>query len=47
MLGSTLVNAIVDSEVPDQGSDVFLNFEVAQTRVYRDGWIATEQVKAK
>ncbi|WP_136659936.1 ABC transporter ATP-binding protein [Nitratireductor sp. XY-223] len=41
MLGDTRVNAIVEHSVPEQGETVHLQFEPAQTRLYRDGWIAS------
>ena len=42
MIGDTPVKAVVDGPVPEQGSEVHLAFDPAQTRLYRDGWIATE-----
>ncbi len=43
MAGETVVNAVVDGMVPEPGSDVHLDFKQRQTRVYADGWIATER----
>ena len=42
MLGQTRINAIVDGPVPEPGSNIYLKFEKSKTRLYRDGWIATE-----
>ncbi|WP_227270173.1 ABC transporter ATP-binding protein [Roseobacter weihaiensis] len=42
MVGNTPVKAIVEGEVPPQGDTVHLAFRTDQTRLYRDGWIATE-----
>ena len=42
MVGETAVKAIIEGAVPEQGAAVHLNFAQAQTRLYRDGWIATE-----
>ena len=42
MVGDTAVKAVVDGEVPGQGEEVHLAFRPEQTRLYRDGWIATE-----
>lgn len=42
MLGDTRVSVIVEGEVPAQGETVFLNFKQSQTRLYEDGWIATQ-----
>ena len=41
MVGDNRVNAIVDEAAPEQGETVHLQFEPAQTRLYRDGWIAS------
>ena len=42
MVGGTSVRAIAESADVEQGAEVHLNFRPDQTRVYRDGWIATE-----
>lgn len=42
MVGDTSVKAIVEGDVPGQGDAVHLDFRTDQTRLYRDGWIATE-----
>ncbi len=41
--GGTSVNAIVDGPVPAPGTRVHLDFDRAQTRLYADGWLATEE----
>ena len=41
MVGGTRVNAIVEGTAPEQDATVHLTFEPAQTRLYRDGWIAS------
>lgn len=41
-VGNTAVKAIVEGSVPEQGAEVNLAFQPEQTRLYRDGWIATE-----
>ncbi len=43
MLGDTRISVIVEGELPAQGSSVYLNFQPNQTRIYHDGWIASEQ----
>lgn len=42
MVGDTPVKAVVEGAVPEQGAPVHLNFSQKQTRLYRDGWIASE-----
>ncbi|MEM6374314.1 MAG: ABC transporter ATP-binding protein [Pseudomonadota bacterium] len=42
MVGDTAVKAVVEGAVPEQGAAVHLSFAPEQTRLYRDGWIATE-----
>lgn len=42
MVGDTLVKAVVNGVVPAQGETVHLSFDPAKTRLYRDGWIATQ-----
>jgi glycerol transport system ATP-binding protein len=42
MVGETLIKAVVIGPVPAQGETVHLSFEPAKTRLYRDGWIATQ-----
>ncbi|MEM6825444.1 MAG: ABC transporter ATP-binding protein [Pseudomonadota bacterium] len=41
-IGDTRIKAVAEEHAPDQGSTVHLAFRPEQTRVYRDGWIATE-----
>lgn len=41
MVGDTAVRAVVEDDLPDQGDTVHLVFQQNQTRLYRDGWIAT------
>jgi len=41
MMGEQKVALIVEGEVPNQGDEVFLNFKTEQTRLYADGWLAT------
>ena len=40
--GETRVNAILEGNAPNQGDTVHLQFDPVQTRLYRDGWIASE-----
>ncbi|MEO0916324.1 MAG: ABC transporter ATP-binding protein [Pseudomonadota bacterium] len=42
MVGDTAIKAVVDQVEVEQGAEVHLAFRADQTRVYRDGWIATE-----
>ena len=42
MVGDTAVKAVVEEANVDQGAEVHLAFRPDQTRLYRDGWIATE-----
>jgi glycerol transport system ATP-binding protein len=37
------VSAIVDGPVPMEGETVHLDFERSQTRLYADGWLASEE----
>jgi len=41
MVGDQKVAAIVKGEVPNRGDEVFLDFKTEQTRLYADGWLAT------
>lgn len=43
MAGDTLIKAVLDSNAPEQGETVHLTFRPDQTRLYRDGWLATER----
>ncbi len=42
MVGDTPVKAVVEHADLEQGAEVHLAFQPNQTRLYRDGWIATE-----
>ena len=42
LIGDTRLNAIVEGEVPAQGDTVHLQLQQEQTRLYVDGWIATQ-----
>jgi glycerol transport system ATP-binding protein len=41
MVGDTAVKAVIEGALPEQGAEVHLAFQQNQTRLYRDGWIAT------
>ncbi len=45
MTGGVAINAITDAAPPEPGTEVRLSFDPDQTRVYSDGWIATEVAK--
>ncbi len=40
-VGNTSVKAVVEGDVPAQGTTTHLSFDPTKTRLYRDGWIAT------
>ena len=42
MVGDTRLKAVTERNPPDVGTAVHLAFQEEQTRVYRDGWVATE-----
>ncbi|MCK0126582.1 ABC transporter ATP-binding protein [Gelidibacter sp. F2691] len=42
MVGDQKVSAILNGPAPAQGDKVHLQFQQSQTRVYSDGWIATD-----
>ncbi len=42
VVGETPIKAVVESADVEQGAQVHLAFRQDQTRLYRDGWIATE-----
>ena len=42
MVGDSRVKAVLDDAALEQGAEVHLTFRPDQTRLYRDGWIATE-----
>ncbi len=41
-IGDTSVKAVIEGDLPLQGAEINLAFKPEQTRLYRDGWIATE-----
>ena len=43
MVGNTRLKAVSEHAPPDIGTSVHLAFQQNQSRVYRDGWIATEE----
>lgn len=43
MVADVPVNAIIEGDIPEVGSQVKLAFEPAKTRLYVDGWIATKE----
>ncbi len=43
MAGDVAISAIIDDAPPDPGADIHLSFEPRQTRLYSDGWIASEE----
>ncbi|MEO0782537.1 MAG: ABC transporter ATP-binding protein [Pseudomonadota bacterium] len=45
MAGDTVINAIVDGAVPERGAEVKLQLHPRQTRLYADGWIASEEAQ--
>ncbi len=47
MIGDTKVNAIIEDTPPEPGATVHLQFQPEQTRLYRDGWIATTTGEAQ
>ncbi|WP_342075193.1 ABC transporter ATP-binding protein [Yoonia sp. SS1-5] len=42
MIGDTSVKAVTEDPPPAQGAAIHLQFQQDQTRLYRDGWLATE-----
>jgi len=42
MVGGSAVTAVTDGQPPERGAEVRLDFDPGQTRLYTDGWIATE-----
>jgi len=42
MVGDISVKAVTEGAVPEQGAAIHLKFQQDQTRLYRDGWLATE-----
>ncbi|MEP2784588.1 MAG: ABC transporter ATP-binding protein [Pseudoruegeria sp.] len=45
-IGDTSVKAVTEEAAPEQGSAIHLNFQQNQTRLYRDGWLATVGVSS-
>ncbi len=45
MVGDTPVKAVVEEATLEQGAEVHLSFAPEHTRLYRDGWIATEAAR--
>ncbi|MDX1401201.1 MAG: ABC transporter ATP-binding protein [Kiloniellales bacterium] len=43
--GETIIHAAIEAEVPEPGSEIRLAFDPGHTRVYADGWIATERAE--
>ena len=42
MVGDISVKAVTEGDIPQQGAAIHLQFQQNQTRLYRDGWLATE-----
>ncbi len=42
VVGDTTIRAVTEGALPGQGDTVHLAFTPRHTRLYRDGWIATE-----
>ncbi len=42
MVGDTRISAVSDTDLPQKGDTVHLQFRPDQTRLYADGWLATE-----
>ncbi|RMF36745.1 MAG: ABC transporter ATP-binding protein [Alphaproteobacteria bacterium] len=45
MAGETRIAAVIEGEVPGQGETVHLAFRRDHTRLYADGWLASEAVR--
>lgn len=43
MIGDIAIKAVTEGDAPAQGDAVHLQFQQNQTRLYRDGWLATER----
>ncbi|MGV6849792.1 MAG: ABC transporter ATP-binding protein [Marinibacterium sp.] len=43
LAGGISVHAIIEGAPPDKGAEVMLQFDPRQTRLYADGWIATQE----
>jgi glycerol transport system ATP-binding protein len=46
VVGKTLIKVIVEGAAPVQGAATHLRFDPSKTRLYRDGWIATQALEA-
>jgi glycerol transport system ATP-binding protein len=46
VVGETLIKVIVEGAAPVQGAATHLRFDPSKTRLYRDGWIATQALEA-
>ena len=46
MIGDTSVKAVTEGDAPTQGTAVHLQFQQNQTRLYRDGWLATTEANS-
>ena len=42
MVGDSALKIVTEHDAPEQGSEIHLGLRPEKTRVYRDGWIATE-----
>lgn len=42
MVGDHVIKAVVEDNPPMQGEATYMKFDPAQTRLYQDGWIATQ-----
>ncbi len=42
LVGEASIKAITQGTVPEAGSPIHLSFQKSQTRLYKDGWIASE-----
>ena len=42
MIGDISIKAITEGTVPEKGAAIHLQFQQDQTRLYRDGWLATQ-----
>ncbi|PLW75925.1 ABC transporter ATP-binding protein [Cohaesibacter celericrescens] len=46
IVGDTSISVITEHDTPNQGESIFLAPDPVKTRLYRDGWIATERAGA-
>ena len=40
--GDSSIAAIIDETPPAKGDEIYLAFDQTQTRLYNDGWLATD-----